>query len=871
MVSNQVGQSWQYVLGPTNLASGQTLLFSGSFPTNGLVVPTNTLHVWGTDPLFLTISDSTAPKVLPQVWLVAPGAVFTAPTNITLTATSTAPAETVVKVEYFAGSNFIGRALANPFAVTWSNAAPGTNILTAVLTDTNCETPVSAPVQIIVRDPPAALYFEQVAWPVSEGAGVVALRVRRNFWGATNVVFFTSASGSEAPANEISDYLGTNGVLSFQGTEVTKTIEIPIINDALVEGNETFKVTLVQTNSGGQPTEALVTIVDNDSLLQAVAPTQVDTNELGRLRIYLTNDGGVGAWRPLGQRWLSSGEVLGGLAPGEYEVEFKPGALWSSQAPLSVRLSVLPRQETRSTNSYTLTPQPLGSLTVFIDPPSVATNSNLPCRGQWQREGEGGVWHDSGHTLSGLPPDNYVIRFRALANGCGWATPGNAVSLINGSAGTVQGTYSPPPPPGSAITPQPLDFDQLTNSHNAHVGKIVTGFGEASGFTVKERVVLTAAHAVFDDNNLMWASPDSVVWLFQQHAPRYHPAGQSPRGIVRLDGYATQRQIERASGGIPGVSSPASFDLDVAALYFYELAGRSGYSGYLVSESTNQWLMSNAPAVLAGYPVQGISEEDQGKLHATTPQPIAFALRVGSVFESYQLAARPGHSGGPLSVLHPNGDYYPAGIYLGSGQGGQAMVRAIDTRTIDLISQADAAAAPGTNEGSGGVVRFGVAVPSGLCANFATVSLLPAAAVTAGARWRVHETSPNRWLPWTNSSTFPIVVNNKPDFLELTAIEGFLTPNPGVLNLQCLSSNTNAELRLTYVQLLPRLQALPPDLVLFGVTNRTYRVERNNSVGSTNWTPFMTVAFPPTSGTSRIPNAFVPVGSNRFYRAVRVP
>jgi len=102
-------------------------------------------------------------------------------------------------------------------------------------------------------------------------------------------------------------------------------------------------------------------------------------------------------------------------------------------------------------------------------------------------------------------------------------------------------------------------------------------------------VVLTAAHVVFDDSTLSYVA--RVRWFFQREKGEFEPPAQTPRGWYVFSGYAAARTNDNT----PGVSSPASQNLDVAALYFLEDAGRGGQSGYLVSEpGATEWLQAGA-------------------------------------------------------------------------------------------------------------------------------------------------------------------------------------------------------------------------------------------------------------------------------------
>jgi subtilisin family serine protease len=95
------------------------------------------------------------------------------------------------------------------------------------------------------------------------------------------VAFATSdAAGSQncnlvnGKASSRCDYMTTLATVSFADGETSKTIRIPIIDDAFVEGPETFTVTL--SNASGAPlgtqTTATITITDNDTAPSAGNP-----------------------------------------------------------------------------------------------------------------------------------------------------------------------------------------------------------------------------------------------------------------------------------------------------------------------------------------------------------------------------------------------------------------------------------------------------------------------------------------------------------------------------------------------------------------------------------------------------------------------
>lgn len=65
----------------------------------------------------------------------------------------------------------------------------------------------------------------------------------------------------------------TDGIAVFEHGETTKTIPIPIIDDDIVEENETFEVSLEEPTGGalvGKFRRTIVTILNDDGRLRGV-------------------------------------------------------------------------------------------------------------------------------------------------------------------------------------------------------------------------------------------------------------------------------------------------------------------------------------------------------------------------------------------------------------------------------------------------------------------------------------------------------------------------------------------------------------------------------------------------------------------------
>ena len=79
-------------------------------------------------------------------------------------------------------------------------------------------------------------------------------------------VNYASANGTALAAK---DYLTTTGEVSFAPGETSKTIAVPVLGDTLVEGNETFRMSLsAPVNASLSSTSsAIVTITDDDAIV----------------------------------------------------------------------------------------------------------------------------------------------------------------------------------------------------------------------------------------------------------------------------------------------------------------------------------------------------------------------------------------------------------------------------------------------------------------------------------------------------------------------------------------------------------------------------------------------------------------------------
>jgi hypothetical protein len=125
------------------------------------------------------------------------------------------------------------------------------------------------------------LQFSATNYPIAETAGNVPVIVNRV--GGSIGLVTVSYTTEDITAIGLSDYGIAAGTLVFSNGVTSRTIQIPIVNDALDETNETFRVRLTETTGGaalGTNVNATVTIQDNDTGgVFSFKPVLLATNE----------------------------------------------------------------------------------------------------------------------------------------------------------------------------------------------------------------------------------------------------------------------------------------------------------------------------------------------------------------------------------------------------------------------------------------------------------------------------------------------------------------------------------------------------------------------------------------------------------------
>ena len=133
-----------------------------------------------------------------------------------------------------------------------------------------------------VDQAPGTLLFSAAAYVASEGAGnAVITVVRSNGLSGVVSVNLSTIAGTATPGSR---YVATNGVLTFADGQSTRTFSIALIDDNIVQGDQSLTVNLSNPTGGailGGATDVPLTILDNDVALSFTAPAYVVSETAG--------------------------------------------------------------------------------------------------------------------------------------------------------------------------------------------------------------------------------------------------------------------------------------------------------------------------------------------------------------------------------------------------------------------------------------------------------------------------------------------------------------------------------------------------------------------------------------------------------------
>ncbi len=201
-------------------------------------------------------------------------------------------------------------------------------------------------------------------------------------------------------------------------------------------------------SASGYETPASVTVKVSDGMVTKVTQNYEAVPQTGSLKVTITPAAAVTAgarWRVDSGSWQESGETVSGLSTGTHTVSYKSTDGWNTPSNKSVTIKA---DQTTTASAYY--DEKTGSISVTITP-----SEAISAGAKWRVTNFGsGAWNDSGKKISGFPEGSYTIGFNSAS---GYETPASVtVKVSDGMVTKVTQNYEAVPQTGSlkvTITP----------------------------------------------------------------------------------------------------------------------------------------------------------------------------------------------------------------------------------------------------------------------------------------------------------------------------------------------------------------------------------------------------------------------------------
>ena len=584
------------------------------------------------------------------------------------------------------------------------------------------------------------------AMEIDEGAGNLSLEVVND--GRSDVVVgYLTEVDSEFPAIPGVDFAEVlNGRVMIPKGK-SREIPIQIYDDYLPDGDKFLSVQLSVIEGDATISDRSrlgIKILDNDPDIEPDSFKNIGRS-VDRLNnaitvVYRFESGAPldsrfrGGWRlPWQKTWQKSEDSLFNLLPGTYPILFRSEPGFRSPEPITVTIQGgEDREEKRLIDQIYRVEEDMPDQAVLTMRHSSEVNGAQLADASFQVLGVDRKY--SFDVLQQIQAAGlHIIEFDPVD---GWIAPSSLVTrLMPGIDGRLEASYSRFPTLISTDGNLPRvarsvgsfqDYNSewtLSGFPYPFVGEVVTRLGTGSGVVVDERVVLTAAHLLYDRVRREYVD---TIEFFPARYPGHHES--APR---RAEGFHAPDEYKSSVDSDQTAVSPSTRKSDYAALYFSERLSPEGSVGFLVSTNEKNWLMpdnaqTDSLMMLLGYPAGSGNSGNQNKtrfhingghLAATSRGELKFTSLAGdnSLLKSDSFVGFPGMSGGPLVVSQsyqkdptesPRNVYFPAGIYLGI-DGDRQIVRVIDLEVADLVLKAKSSASFGTDFLSTGVAFVG--------------------------------------------------------------------------------------------------------------------------------------------------------------------
>ncbi len=287
--------------------------------------------------------------------------------------------------------------------------------------------------------PPAAV-TAGAQWNVNGGAWQNSEATVSGLSPGGYTVNFKAITGWDAPASAaVTVSAGLTNTFSRSYTQQTGSLQVTITPPAAVTAGAQWTVDGAGPYSSGQtvaglsvgshtvsyttvsgwnkPADEGITI--NDGALTTTSGAY--SQQVGSLQVTILPAGAVSAgaqWRVDGGAWQNSTATVGGLTLGSHTVNYKDVTGWDTPVDESVTIT----EGATTTTSGTYVQQ--GGIQVTLLPPAAVTAG-----AQWNVNG--GAWQNSGATVSGLSPGGYTVNYKGVT---GWDAPASEPVTVSAGA-----------------------------------------------------------------------------------------------------------------------------------------------------------------------------------------------------------------------------------------------------------------------------------------------------------------------------------------------------------------------------------------------------------------------------------------------------
>jgi Tol biopolymer transport system component len=140
--------------------------------------------------------------------------------------------------------------------------------------------------QALPVNPAGYAQFKTARYNVIENIGTATMTVTRS-GGSTGAITVNYAA-TNGTATKGADYTATQGKLTFADGETIKTISVPVLDDGIVEPDETVNVTLSNPTGGGalaQPVRSVLNLIDSSRqpILSVMSANVPEDNQAGTI------------------------------------------------------------------------------------------------------------------------------------------------------------------------------------------------------------------------------------------------------------------------------------------------------------------------------------------------------------------------------------------------------------------------------------------------------------------------------------------------------------------------------------------------------------------------------------------------------------